>query len=152
MWFAAYSGNLGEPERGAEIVDRALRLNPRFPPWYRNAMREAYFFVGRFEDAAKAILGREPGSSNVSDKMLLAAAYGHLGRAEDARRAAEALVKEMPAFSAELALNFNYFFARQRERDLFVEGFRKVGLRVCATAAELAPYPNATRLPECVKA
>jgi tetratricopeptide (TPR) repeat protein len=87
MWFAAYSGNLGEPERGAAIVDRALRLNPRFPPWYRNAMREAYFFSGRFEDAVRAILGREPGSSNVSDKMLLAAAHGHLGRAEDARRA-----------------------------------------------------------------
>ena len=126
MWFAAYSGNLGEPERGAAIVDRALRLNPRFPPWYRNAMREAYFFAGRFEDAAKAILGREPGSSNVSDKMLLAASYGHLGDADGARRAAEALRKDVPAFSAELGFNFNYFFIRQRERDLFVEGHRQV--------------------------
>ncbi|MFV1264166.1 hypothetical protein QML07_29960, partial [Klebsiella pneumoniae] len=52
VWFAAWSGNLGEPERGAQVVDQALRLNPRFPPWYRNAMREAYFFSGRFEDAA----------------------------------------------------------------------------------------------------
>ena len=33
---------------------------------------------------------------------------------------------------------------------LFVEGLRKAGLRVCATGAELAPYPNAVRLPECV--
>jgi TolB-like protein/class 3 adenylate cyclase len=150
MWFAAYSGNLGEPERGAAIVDRALRLNPRFPPWYRNAMREAYFFSGRFEDAVQAILGREDNASNVADRILLAAAYGHLGDTEKARRAAEALLKDMPNFSAELAFNFSYFFIRERERDLFVEGLRKAGLRVCATGAELAPYPNAVRLPECV--
>jgi hypothetical protein len=84
--------------------------------------------------------------------MLLAAAYGHLGRAGETRRAAEVLLKEVPAFSAELGFNFGYFFARQRERDLFVEGFRKAGLRVCATPAELAPYPNAVRLPECISA
>jgi TolB-like protein/class 3 adenylate cyclase len=150
MWFAAWSGSFGEPERGAEIVDRALRLNPRFPPWYRNAMREAYFFSGRFEDAIKAILGREAGSTNVSDRIVLAAAYGHLGQAENARRAAEALLKEVPNFSAELGFNIGYFFIRERERDLFVEGLRKAGLRVCASGAELAPYPNAVRLPECV--
>jgi hypothetical protein len=113
-------------------------------------MREAYFFSGRFEDAIRAILGREGGASNVADKMLLAAAYGHLGDAENARRAAEVLLKDVPNFSAELGFNFSYFFARQRKRDLFVEGFRKAGLRVCATVAELVPYPNAVRLPECV--
>jgi TolB-like protein/class 3 adenylate cyclase len=150
IWFAAYSGNLGEPERGAAIVDRAIRLNPRFPMWYRNAMREAYFFSGRFEDAVRAILGRDDGSSNVADKMLLAAAYGHLGDMQNARRAAEALLKDVPSFSAELGFNFSYFFIRERERSLFVEGFRKAGLRVCALRTDLASYPNAVRLPECM--
>jgi TolB-like protein len=150
VWFASWSGNFGEPERGAVSVERAVRLNPRYPAWYRNAMREAYFFSGRFEDAVRAVLGREDGPSQVSDKILLAAAYGHLGETEKARRAAEALLQTVPAFSAELGFNFGYAFARQRERDLFVEGLRKAGLRVCATEAELAPYPGAARLPACV--
>ena len=116
-------------------------------------MREAYFFSGRFEDAVRAMLGRENGPTGTGDGTLLAAAYGHLGEVEKARRAAEALLlKEVPTFSAELGFNFGYIFVRERERDLFVEGLRKAGLRVCATGAELAPYPNAVRLPECVKA
>ena len=82
--------------------------------------------------------------------MLLAAAYGHLGDTENARRAAEALLKDVPNFSVELGFNFSYFFIRERERSLFVEGFRKTGLRICASGTELAPYPNAVRLPECM--
>ena len=128
-------------------MDRALRLNPRFPPWYRNAVREAYFFSGRFEDAVRAMLGRDDGSSNVADKMLLVAAYGHLDT-ENAQRAAEALLKDVPNFAAQLGFNFSYFFIR--ERGLSVEGFRKAGLRICASDTELAPYPNAVRLPECM--
>jgi hypothetical protein len=133
------------------LVERAVRLNPSFPPFYRNAMREAYFFSGRFEDAVQAMLGRENGPAGVNDGMLLPAAYGHLGDIQKARQAAEALLlKDMPNFSAELGFNFGYVFIREQERDLLVEGLRKAGLRVCATGAELAPYPNAVRLPECV--
>ena len=112
-------------------------------------MREAYFFSGRFEDAIQAILGRGDDSSNVADKIVLAASYGHLGDADGARRAAEALLKDAPGFSAELGFNFSYFFIRERERSLLVEGLRKAGLRVCASGTDLAPYPNAVRLPEC---
>ena len=148
---AMWSGNFGKPERGARLIEQAVRLNPSFPPFYRTAMREAYFFSGRFEDAVRAMLGRENGPTGTGDGMLLAAAYGHLGEVEKGRRAAEALLlKEVPTFSAELGFNLGYIFVRERERDLFVEGLRKAGLRVCATDAELAPYPNAARLPECV--
>ena len=51
-------------------------------------------------------------------------------------------------FAAQLGFNFSYFFIR--ERGLSVEGFRKAGLRICASDTELAPYPNAVRLPECM--
>jgi tetratricopeptide (TPR) repeat protein len=148
--FAAWSGNFGEPERGVRLIERAVRLNPSFPPFYRNAMREAYFFSGRFEEAIRAMLSRENGPAGIQDRMLIAAAYGHMGDAVNAQRAVEALLSEVPTFSAELGFNFGYFFVRERERDLFVEGLRKAGLRVCATGAELAPYTNAVRLPECV--
>ncbi len=47
-------------------------------------MREAYFFSGRFEDAIRAMLGRENGPAAIQDRMLLAAAYGHLGDAANA--------------------------------------------------------------------
>ena len=128
-------------------MDWALLLNRCFPPWYRNAVREAYFFSGHFGDAVRAMLGRDDGSSNVADEMLLAAAYGHLDT-ENVQRAVEALLKDVPNFAAQLGFNFSYFFIR--ERGLSVEGFRKAGLRICASDTELAPYPNAVRLRECM--
>jgi hypothetical protein len=51
--------------------------------------------------------------------------------------------------SAELWLNQGWAFSRQEERDLFIESFRKLGLSVCATEAQLAKIPNAKRLPQC---
>jgi TolB-like protein/class 3 adenylate cyclase len=148
--FAGWSGNYGDAVRGARHIDEAVRLNPSFPPWYRNIMREAYFFSGRFRDSIRAMLGRENGPSQVPDWMLLAASYGHLGESTKAQAAAAELSKLVPNFSAELGFNFGYIFNRTQERDLLVAGLRMAGLRVCGTDAELAPYPGALRLPECV--
>ena len=82
--------------------------------------------------------------------MLLAAAYGHLGDATKAKLAATELSTVVPNFSAELGSNFGYIFLRDQERAMLVDGLRKAGLAVCATAADLALYPDTPRLPECL--
>jgi hypothetical protein len=48
--------------------------------------------------------------------------------------------------------NEGWVYARQQEQDLFHEGFRKLGLPICATDEYLAKIVNPTRLLECVKA
>ena len=41
--------------------------------------------------------------------------------------------------------------ARSTEQDIYREGFRKLGLRICATDEELKKFDAPKRLPECVK-
>ena len=51
----------------------------------------------------------------------------------------------------ELWFNNGDVFARTDEQDIEREGFRKLGLRLCATEEELMKFDNQKRLPECVK-
>jgi hypothetical protein len=48
-----------------------------------------------------------------------------------------------------LWLNQGWVFGRQEERDLFIESFRKLGLPVCASEAQLEKYSDMKRLPQC---
>jgi hypothetical protein len=59
------------------------------------------------------------------------------------------IVAKYGSVSAELWLNQGFVFGRQRERDLFVESFRKLDLPVCAGEEELKKLAKPTRLPEC---
>jgi adenylate cyclase len=89
---------------------------------------QAHFSLGRYEAAAELLLkriARTPATD--SSRMMLAACYGHLGRAEEARAAWAELLKVNPKFSLE-----------QRERVLpykdprdfarITEGLAKAGL------------------------
>ena len=40
-------------------------------------------------------------------------------------------------------------YARATELNLFLDSHRKAGLPVCATAAQLAKYPDMKRLEQC---
>jgi hypothetical protein len=51
----------------------------------------------------------------------------------------------------EIWFNDGEVFVRPSEQDIEREGFRKLGLRVCATEEELKKFDNPKRLPECVK-
>ena len=81
---------------------------------------------------------------------MLAASLAFLGRGEEAAVARAAFVGRFGEPSAELWLNRDYVVARQQERDLFVEAFRKLGLPVCLKPEEAAKLANPQRLPECV--
>ena len=51
----------------------------------------------------------------------------------------------------EIWFNEGDVYARTNEQDIEREGFRKLGLRICATDEELKKYENPKRLPECVR-
>jgi TolB-like protein/class 3 adenylate cyclase/Tfp pilus assembly protein PilF len=138
----------GQPERALDLVERAVRLNPHHPDWYYGALREAYFYNRRFEDAIAATKKRLI-PSPLEDPQVRAMSYAQLGREQEAAQEARVLLEAYPDYSAEKFLSGTGTYARETERDLFLDSIEKAGLPVCATEEQLAERPDMERLPEC---
>jgi rhodanese-related sulfurtransferase len=81
----------GLPEDGAEAIREAMRLDPRYPYEYLFWLGLAQFNMEQFEYAAQTLNKATQGNPEDDRSLiLLAAAYGHLGRVEEARFAVEA--------------------------------------------------------------
>ncbi|MGK9168695.1 hypothetical protein KXR53_20445 [Inquilinus limosus] len=148
---AAMQACNGKPEEAAELADRVMRLDPWMTAENLNAIKDAYFFAGRFEDVI-AVVSRIPvDARGRGARLLLTLSYALLGRTSEAAKARADLLDHYPTMSAELLLNLDWAFARREEEELFLEGFRAAGLPICAADADLAGIPTARRLPECAK-
>jgi adenylate cyclase len=93
----------GKPEEAIAHNDQAFRLNPAgAPTYYYSGASISYFLTGRYEDTinvCKEALKRWPNS--VPEHVRLAMAYMALGREEEARYAAQELLRIDPKFSAQ---------------------------------------------------
>jgi tetratricopeptide (TPR) repeat protein len=80
----------GRPTEAVDQIKQAMRLDPRFPHEYIYWLGLAQFGMERFEDAAET-LTRATQSNPDDDRALivLAAAYGHLERVQEAKSAVE---------------------------------------------------------------
>ena len=45
---------LGNPQKGVELAERAIHLNPNYPAWYLYGLHRVYYFAGEFEKALAA--------------------------------------------------------------------------------------------------
>ena len=118
----------GRSEEGIEPMHRGMRLDPHYPSIYLHFLAQAYFQMGRYEEAIdilKRRLIRVPGTD--ISRVLLAASYGHLGRIAEAKA----------EWTEALRLNPDYSLERRRQVlpyqdpsdfDRLVEGLRKAGL------------------------
>ena len=138
---------LGNPQKGVELAERAIRLNPNYPAWYLYGLHRVYYFAGEFEKALAAARQAQELSG-----PLLAAIYGQLGRNAEAAEGAANVLKLDPDWSAEREISDTGAFARQAELDLYLDGIRKAGLPVCASATALQQRPEMKRLPICKQA
>ena len=138
---------LGNPQKGVELAERAIRLNPNYPAWYLYGLHRVYYFAGKFEKALAAARQAQELSG-----PLLAAIYGQLGRNAEAAEGAANVLKLDPDWSAERDISDTGAFARQAELDLYLDGIRKAGLPVCASATALQQRPEMKRLPICEQA
>ena len=138
---------LGNPQKGVELAERAIRLNPNYPAWYLYGLHRVYYFAGEFEKALAAARQAQGLSG-----PLLAAIYGQLGRNAEAAEGAANVLKLDPDWSAERDISDTGAFARQAELDLYLDGIRKAGLPVCASATALQQRPEMKRLPICEQA
>ena len=142
---------LGRPEEGAKMAGMALRLDPHMPQGMLNDLAAPYFFSRQFKRTIELVDQIPDQSIAFYSRFFRAASYAYLGRSEEAKRAKDELVAKDGEQVMELWFNDVEVFARTEELDIEREGFRKLGLRICATAEELKKFTNPKRLPECVK-
>jgi len=89
----------GRIQEGVETIKRAQRLAPRHPVSLQWGLQEGQFLAGHFEDSietGKSAITRKPDRD--FPHVYLVAAYGALGRTEDARAEAAEVLKLNPAF------------------------------------------------------
>jgi tetratricopeptide (TPR) repeat protein len=147
MFLVAESLDLiGQSARGAQLVERALRLDPGAIDRYRWALQQTYFFTHRFEEAAAASEAiTEPDDV---DALYATLAYAQLGRAADIERWRARLLAGDPDFSGERFLRQNGGFVLPQaaaERALWLDSLAKAGLPTCVSPGQLAAGP----MPEC---
>jgi adenylate cyclase len=113
-----------QPERGLELMDKAMRLNPHYPDWYLWYLADIYDVMGRSEDVIATVRRMHDPSEG---QRLLAVHCAHLGRMEEAQAAAREVLRLHPHFRiSEWRKRPPYRDPAPLER--YVEGLRKAGL------------------------
>ena len=73
------------PAEAASYIERAMRLDPHYPPSYLTILGGAQFGMEKFDEAASTF--ERAAKRNLTNELpliYLASTYGHLGRIEDA--------------------------------------------------------------------
>jgi tetratricopeptide (TPR) repeat protein len=145
--YASSASTFGEPERGAELADQAIRLNPNYPPAQSGAYYYAYFMAGRYQDALR-ILDKQPIETRTMYGWIMrAATLAALGERDNAHAAAKDALAHYPDLTAEGIVNDPGF--NDRERKTLAEALRDAGFPACASPEKLAGIAKPFRLPEC---
>jgi adenylate cyclase len=118
----------GQPERGAELVKKAMRLCPFYRPGLLRALGNNYRLSGRLEEAVacyRESLKRETGY--LAAYVNLASALGELDRQDEAREAARDVLRQEPDFSIK-AYTSGLSYRNPADSERIAEGLRKAGL------------------------
>jgi TolB-like protein/Tfp pilus assembly protein PilF len=142
---------IGQTARAAELLDGALRLDPRSIDRHRWIPAAVYFYARRFEEAAAAIDDTAWETLGIGDLARYTMVYAQLGRPAELARWRSRLLGKMPDFSTERLLDFTgeYMPAAAAERALVLESVAKAGRPMCAAPEQLAARPGMRRMPEC---
>jgi adenylate cyclase len=115
----------GRPDEAIDLIGKAQSLNPAVPRWYTWELGTAFYVARRYEDAVVALRKGRPLVAMAY--RWLAAAYGQLGREQEAKAAAEEYLRRTPDFS--LARHLEMMpFQHARDREHYAEGLRRAGL------------------------
>jgi tetratricopeptide (TPR) repeat protein len=119
----------GRPEEAIRLVEKAIRLNPRYPAQYLVTLGQAYTLTRQYEEAIatlKRAITRNP--NFLAAYVFLAVVYSESSREEEARAAAAEILRISPNFSLDgYQQRVHYKDPAVLER--FVVALRKAGLR-----------------------
>ncbi len=118
----------GQPARAIEVMQASMRLEP-----HRNATRLAYignacYMLGRYEEAITPLRESAWRMPDLRITHLwLAAAYAQLGRLDEARAAADEVLRIEPDFAIE-RWKRTAVYKRPEDSERLFDGIRKAGL------------------------
>ncbi|HEX8028174.1 MAG TPA: hypothetical protein VF491_06930, partial [Vicinamibacterales bacterium] len=121
-----YLSLVGEIDRAAELMQRAIKLKPQHPGWYYHPLFNIHFSRGDYEAAL-----RDAKAVNMPTVALphfaAASVAGHLGRGAEARAALAAIRKISPALinPAFARAGWSVLIWDSAMVDKLVEGFEK---------------------------
>jgi tetratricopeptide (TPR) repeat protein len=118
----------GRSQEAFEPLARGMRLDPHYTDMFLHILGQAHFGLGRYDDAIAALkrrIIRNPDTD--ASRILLAAAYGHLGRVEEARTQWDEALRFNPAYSLEHRRRI-LPYKDPADFERIVEGLRKAGL------------------------
>jgi adenylate cyclase len=121
--------SVDQPERAIELIEKAMRLNPHYPPWYLLWLGAAYNAVGRYEEAIKTLKEahvRDP--KFLGPYLFLAVAYVRLGREEEARGEVAEILRLNPHFSVE-GVKQRLSSQDHAKNERLIDDLRKAGLK-----------------------
>jgi adenylate cyclase len=110
------------------LLNKAIRLCPIYPTWYRSGLAWAYLLMDRREEAiASAQMSIDIDPDYPFNYMVLAIAFAELGREQEAHTAVEKLLRIDPKYSL-CTFSECQPFRDAEVLDRHIEGLRKAGL------------------------
>jgi adenylate cyclase len=117
--------NSARPEEAIRAAEKAIRLNPTAQDFYGYALGNAYVQLGRYPEAI-TVLRRSisVAPNNLVAHLAMVVAYAELGRDQDARAEAAAIMRISPRFAASSLQGRNITSHKNWKTD-----WRKAGLK-----------------------
>ena len=117
----------GQVSLAVDWAQRAMALNPNYPGWFHMTFYYDNFLRGEYEEAlTRALKINMP--RYLGTYLYLAAAYGQLGRIEEARTALANLAEVKPPEEAVALFRRRWKYGPLREA--MFDGLRKAGLEI----------------------
>jgi tetratricopeptide (TPR) repeat protein len=122
-------------DRGIALMNKSIALNPRFPNWIYFGLSFYHYRKGDYESALEAGLKIEWLAFHWT-YLYRAAAYGQLGRIEEAEAAAAKLLEIYPDYADKAWEDFQIHNITDEALAHFAEGLSKAGLDIRTTPPE----------------
>lgn len=146
-FYISWAATFGEPERGAALVDQAVRLNPSYQTWAARPFAYAYFMVGRYEEALRMMDRLAPENYGQWFWAIRPATLAALGRTDEAKTLVQQALEWFPDLTIEAVANWPGMSDAERQR--YIDTMRLAGFPPCAKPEALANIDKPLRLPEC---
>jgi adenylate cyclase len=119
----------GRPEETAPLVERAMATEPYvWAPWYQWILGLAYHGLGEYDRAIEALRRCLADDPKFYPALIhLTAAYGELGRTDQAEATAAKVLEQDPEFSLE-QFGARWPIKDRAFKDRLIEGLRRAGL------------------------
>jgi TolB-like protein/Tfp pilus assembly protein PilF len=141
-WVGSMLTSAGEYERGNQLTERAMAINPSHPGWWHFSVFTRELAAGNFVEALKAAR-----RVNIPDffwmQFAVAAASGQLGLAAEGKEAAQEAIRLAPVLGEDNGLRefVSRWYWDESVREALLEGF--INARSDARAGARAEVPSA---------